>query len=59
MIAFVVTLASVLPVISTVQIFSQEVDFQTQWPDIVISHHNQLWRYCFIISFDTHSNEVT
>jgi hypothetical protein len=37
MIAFVVTLASVLPVISTIQIFSQEVDFQTQWPDIVIS----------------------
>ena len=36
MIAFVVTLASVLPVISTIQIFSQEVDFQTQWPDIVI-----------------------
>jgi hypothetical protein len=37
MIAFIVTLASVLPVISTIQIFSQEVDFQTQWPDIVIS----------------------
>jgi hypothetical protein len=37
LIAFVVTLASVLPVISTIQIFSQEVDFQTQWPDIVIS----------------------
>jgi hypothetical protein len=35
-IAFVVTLASVLPVISTIQIFSQEVDFQSQWPDIVI-----------------------
>ena len=37
MIAFVVTLASILPVISTIQIFSQEVDFQSQWPDIVIS----------------------
>jgi hypothetical protein len=37
MIAFVVTLASVLPVISTVQIFSQEVDLQSQWPDILIS----------------------
>ena len=37
MIAFVVTLASVLPVMSTIQIFSQEVDFQNQWPDIVIS----------------------
>ena len=36
-IVFVVTLASVLPVISTIQIFSQEVDFQSQWPDIVIS----------------------
>lgn len=35
-IAFVVTLASVLPVISTIQIFSQEIDFQSQWPDIVI-----------------------
>ena len=37
MIAFVVTLASVLPVISTVQIFSQEVDLQSQWLDILIS----------------------
>jgi hypothetical protein len=36
MIMFVVTLASVLPVISTIQIFSQEIDFQTQWPEIVI-----------------------
>ena len=35
-IAFVVTLASVIPVISTIQIFSQEVDFQSQWPDITI-----------------------
>ena len=37
MITFVVTLASVLPVMSTIEIFSQEVDFQNQWPDIVIS----------------------
>jgi hypothetical protein len=36
-IAFVVTLASVIPVTSTILIFSQEVDFQSQWPDIVIS----------------------
>jgi hypothetical protein len=37
MIAFVVTLAYVVPVISTIIVFSQEVDFQSQWPDIVIS----------------------
>jgi hypothetical protein len=37
MIAFVVTLASVVPVIITIIVFSQEVDFQSQWPDIVIS----------------------
>jgi hypothetical protein len=36
-IAFVVTLASVVPVISTIIVFSQEVDFQSQWLDIVIS----------------------
>jgi hypothetical protein len=36
-IAFVVTLAFVVPVISTIIIFSQAVDFQSQWPDIVIS----------------------
>ncbi|MGH9981794.1 MAG: hypothetical protein ACRD6U_09610 [Nitrososphaeraceae archaeon] len=36
-IAFVVTLALVVPVISTIIVFSQEVDFQSQWPDIVIS----------------------
>jgi hypothetical protein len=36
-ITFVVTLAFVLPVISTILIFSQEVDFQSQWPDIAIS----------------------
>ena len=36
-IAFVVILVSVVPVISTIQIFSQEVDFQSQWPDIVLS----------------------
>ncbi|HET9774739.1 MAG TPA: hypothetical protein VFP25_07125 [Nitrososphaeraceae archaeon] len=39
-IAFVVTLASVIPVISTIIVFSQEVDFQSQWPDIVISTNN-------------------
>ena len=36
-IAFVVTLASVAPVIVTILVFRQEVDFQSQWPDIVIS----------------------
>ena len=36
-IAVVVILASVVPVISTIQIFSQEVDFQSQWPDIALS----------------------
>jgi hypothetical protein len=36
-IVFVVTLASVLPVISTIEIFSQELNFQSQWPEIVIS----------------------
>jgi hypothetical protein len=36
-IAFVVTLASVVPVTSTIIVFSEEVDFQSQWPDIVIS----------------------
>jgi hypothetical protein len=36
-IAFVVILASVVPVTSTIQIFSQEVDFQSQWPDIALS----------------------
>jgi hypothetical protein len=36
-IAFIVTLTSVVPVISTIIVFSQEVDFQSQWPDIVIS----------------------
>ncbi len=36
-IAFVVTLASVVPVISTIIVFSEEVDFQSQWPDITIS----------------------
>ena len=33
----VVALASLLPIISTVEIFIQEVDFQSQLPDIVIS----------------------
>ena len=36
-IAFVVILASLVPVIITIMVFSQEVDFQSQWPDIVIS----------------------
>jgi cell fate (sporulation/competence/biofilm development) regulator YmcA (YheA/YmcA/DUF963 family) len=36
-IAFVVILVSVVPVISTSQIFSQEVDFQSQWSEIVLS----------------------
>ena len=36
-IAFVVTLASLVPVISTIIVFSEEVDFQSQWPDIVLS----------------------
>lgn len=37
-IAFVVTLASLVPVIITIMVFSQEVDFQSQWADIVISN---------------------
>jgi hypothetical protein len=36
-IAFVVTLSFVVPVISTILFFGQEVDFQSQWPDIVLS----------------------
>ena len=36
-IAFVVILAFVVPAISTIQIFSQEVDLQSQWPDIALS----------------------
>lgn len=36
-IAFVVTLASLVPIIITIIVFSEEVDFQSQWPDIVIS----------------------
>ncbi|HET8793107.1 MAG TPA: hypothetical protein VFM31_04890 [Nitrososphaeraceae archaeon] len=36
-IAFVVTLASLVPLIITIMVFSEEVDFQSQWPDIVIS----------------------
>jgi hypothetical protein len=36
-IAFVVTLASLVPVIITIIVFSEEVDFQSQWPDITIS----------------------
>ena len=34
-IAFVVILVSVVPVISTIIVFSEEVDFQSQWPEIV------------------------
>ena len=37
LIAFVVILVSVVPVISTIQIFRQEVDFQSQWSEIVLS----------------------
>jgi hypothetical protein len=37
---FVIALAFVLPVTSTILIFSQEVDLQSQWPDIVISTNN-------------------
>ena len=36
-IAFVVILVSVVPVISTIIVFSQEVDFQSQWSEIVPS----------------------
>jgi hypothetical protein len=36
-IAFVVTLASLVPVIITITVFSEDVDIQSQWPDIVIS----------------------
>ena len=36
-IAFVVILVSVVPVISTIIVFSQEVDFQSQWSEIVLS----------------------
>ena len=36
-IAIIVTLAFILPVIWTILIFSQEVDFQSEWPDIVLS----------------------
>jgi len=45
-IAFVVTLASLVPVISTIQFFSQEVDFQSQWPDIAL---NTIYNYSDII----------
>ena len=43
LIILVFTLAYIAPVISTILIFSQEVDFQSQWPDIVISTNNT---YC-------------
>ena len=43
LIILVFTLAYIAPVTSTILIFSQEVDFQSQWPDIVISINNT---YC-------------
>ena len=43
LIILVFTLAYIAPVTSTILIFSQEVDFQSQWPDIVISTNNT---YC-------------
>lgn len=46
MIILVVTLASIPPVLSTIQIFTQEVDFVSQWPEILISTNNN---YCDII----------
>ena len=58
-IAFVVILVSVVPVISTIIVFSQEVDFQSQWSEIVLSIIYNYADSCFIISFDSHSNEVT
>jgi hypothetical protein len=36
-IAFVVIIVSVVPVISTIQIFTQQVDLQSQWPDIALN----------------------
>ncbi len=36
-IAFIVIVASILPLISTIEIFNKEVDFQTQWPDIILN----------------------
>jgi hypothetical protein len=39
-IVVVVTLSFVAPVTSTILIFSEEVDFQSQWIDIVISTNN-------------------
>ena len=36
-IAFVVILVSVIPIISTIEIFRQEVDLQSQWSEIVLS----------------------
>jgi hypothetical protein len=48
-IAFVVTLAFVAPVTSTILVFSQEVDFQSQWIDIVL---NTIYTYsdAFLLS---------
>lgn len=45
-IAFVVIVASIVPLISTIEIFSQEVDLQTQWPDIIL---NVIYNYGDII----------
>jgi hypothetical protein len=45
-IAFVVIVASIVPLISTVEIFNQEVDFQAQWPDIIL---NIIYNYGDII----------
>jgi hypothetical protein len=43
LIILVFTLAYIAPITSTILIFSQVVDFQSQWPDIVISTNNT---YC-------------
>ncbi|MGZ5491601.1 MAG: hypothetical protein ACXWE6_12805 [Nitrososphaeraceae archaeon] len=45
-IAFVVTLASLVPVISTIIVFSQEVDFQSQWSEIVL---NIIYNYADLV----------
>ena len=45
-IAFVVIVASIVPLISTIEIFNKEVDFQTQWPDIIL---NIIYNYGDII----------
>ena len=45
-IAFVVSLASVAPVIVTILVFSQEVDFQSQWHVIVL---NIIYNYADLV----------